>query len=70
MESAIVYLILAQDMSSVYQYPIFLVFLDLRKLYDSLYQGRLLKTLEGYRAGQKKNRGVLAEFRERKEVVP
>ena len=69
MESAIVYLILAQDMSSVYQYPIFLVFLDLRKLYDSLYQGRLLKTLEGYRAGQK-NRGVLAEFRERKEVVP
>ena len=30
------------------QAPLFVVFLDLRKTYDTLDRGRLLQTLEGY----------------------
>ena len=49
--TAIMDLRLAQELENVYHDPIFLVFLDLRKLYDNLDRGRLLQTLEGYGAG-------------------
>ena len=45
----------------MYQYPIFLVFLKLIKLYDNLDHGWLLKTLGGCREGPK-IQGILAEF--------
>ena len=57
-----------QDLASVYQYPLLLVFLDLRKAYEYLYRVRLLKTLEGYGVGPKMW-VVLAEFLARQEVV-
>ena len=40
---------LAQDLDRVNQDPFFLVFLDLLKAYYTVYRGRLLTTLEGYR---------------------
>ena len=43
----------AQDLASVDQEPLLLVLLDLRKVYDNLERGRLLKTLEIYGAGSK-----------------
>ena len=49
--TAIMDLRLTQELANVYHDPIFLVFLDLRKLYDNLDRGRLLQTLEGYGAG-------------------
>ena len=55
------YLKLVQELAIVDQDPLFLVFLNLRKLYENLDQGQLLKTLKGYRAGPKM-RGMLAEF--------
>ena len=51
----------AQDLDSIYQDPLFLVFLDLRKAYDTLDSGRLLQTLEEYRAGPRL-RGIMEEF--------
>ena len=59
---------LAQELASVDQKPLFLVFLDLRKAYDNQYCGRLLKTLERYGA-EPKMWGILAEFWARQEVV-
>ena len=59
---------LAQELASVDQKPLFLVFLDLRKTYDNQYCGRLLKTLERYGA-EPKMWGILAEFWARQEVV-
>ena len=50
---------LAQELVSVDQYPIFLVFGNIRKIYDNLDHGRLLQTLAGYRVGSKL-RGLLA----------
>ena len=38
---------IAQELSSIDQSPFFLVFLDLRKAYDTVDQERLLITLEG-----------------------
>ena len=43
----------AQDLESVDQDPLFLVLLGLRKVYDNLDRGWILKTLEGYGAGPK-----------------
>ena len=40
-----------QEISRVEQYPIFLVFLDLIKAYDTVDRGRVIRTLEGYGAG-------------------
>ena len=59
---------LAQELESVDQDPLFLVFLDLRKAYEKIYRGRLTNTLEGYGAGLKLQ-GLLKEFWSRQEVV-
>ena len=52
---------LSQELTSLNQDPLFLVFLDLHKSYDTVDWGRLLKTLEGYGAGPHMP-GLLAEF--------
>ena len=41
---------LYQELASVNQDPLFLVFLDPRKAYDTVDRGRLIRTLEGYGA--------------------
>ena len=56
---AIMELKMEQDLASIYQYPLFLEFLDLRKGYDTLHRVRILQTLERYGAGPKM-RGLLA----------
>ena len=66
--TAIIKLKLAQEMESVDQEPLFWVLLDLRKSYDNLDRGRLMKTLEGYGSGPK-IRDVLAGFWAQQEVV-
>ena len=48
---AIMKLKLTQELSSIYQDPLFLVFLDLRKSDDTVERERLLITMEGYGAG-------------------
>ena len=48
----------AQELESVDQDPLFLVFLDLIKEYDNLDHDWILKTLEGYGTGPKM-RGIL-----------
>ena len=47
MGTAIMDLDIAQELSSIDQSPFFLIFLDLRKAYDTVDQERLLITLEG-----------------------
>ena len=44
---AIMELNIAQELASIYQDPLFLVFLDLRKAYDTMYRERFLVTLKG-----------------------
>ena len=51
MGTAIMELNIAQDLSSVYEDPILLVFLDLRKVYYNLDRGWTLKTLDVYGSG-------------------
>ena len=46
--TAIMELKLAQDLESMDQDPLLLVFLYLGKAYNNLDQGKLLQTLEGY----------------------
>ena len=58
---------LAQELSSMDQDSLLLVFLDLRKEYDNLDCGQLLKTLEGY-GSRPKMRGIMAEFWAHQEV--
>ena len=48
--TAIIELNLAQDLISVYRDPLFLVFLDLSKAYDTIGRDRLIQTLKGYGA--------------------
>ena len=42
---------LAQEIASIYQEPVFLELLDLRKAYDIVDQEHLIMTLKGYGAG-------------------
>ena len=59
--TAIMKLNLTQDLASVDQDKLLLVFMYLKKAYDNLDHGWLLKTLEGYRTGPKMW-GILVEF--------
>lgn len=59
---------ISQELESVDQDPLFLVFLDLRKIYENMDHGRLLQTLAGYGAGPKL-RGLLVSFWLGQEVV-
>ena len=54
---AIMELKLTQDLPSVDQDPLLLVFLDLIKVYDKLDHGQLLETLDVYREGGAGNYG-------------
>ena len=49
--TAILELNLAQELDIFDQDPLLLVFLDLQKAYNTVYQGRLMTTLEGYGSG-------------------
>ena len=57
-----------QDLESVDQDPLSLLFLYTRKTYNNLDQGQLLKTLEGYGVGPKMW-GILTEFWVQQEVA-
>ena len=59
---------LVQELASVDQYPLFLVFIDLQKAHDTVYCGCLLTTLRGYGAGPHMCR-LLAVFWYQQEVV-
>ena len=66
--TAIMELNMVQELVSIDQDPLFLVFLELWKSYDTLADGRLLQTLDGY--GDSPNmRALLEEFWENQEVV-
>ena len=67
--TAIMELKLAQELARIYQDPLFLVLLDLRKSYDTVDQDRLLITLEGYGTGPRMCR-LLETFWEFQQVVP
>ena len=68
MGTAILDLKLAQDISIIDQDPLFLVFLDLWKAYDTVERDRLIITLEGYVAGPRMC-GILEKFWECQQVV-
>ena len=67
--TAIMELNLAQELASIDQDPLLLVFLDLRKAYDTVGRERLLITLKGYGAGPCMC-GLLETFWDRQQVVP
>ena len=67
-ETAIMELKLVQDLESMDQDTLLLVFLDLRNSCNDLDRWILLQTLEGYGSGPKL-RGSLAEFWSRQELV-
>ena len=60
---------LSQELSRIYQDPLFLVFLDLRRAYDTVDRERLLMTLEEYGAGTFLC-GLLDTFWDLQKVVP
>ena len=66
--TAILDIKLSQELTIINQEPLLLVFLDLRKAYETLDQGSILMTLEGYGAGPHMC-GILADLWERQEVV-
>ena len=66
--TAILKLNMAQDLASVDQDSLFLVFLDMQKTYDNIYPGILLTMLEGYSAGLPVCR-ILETFWEQQEVI-
>ena len=60
---------IAQELARVYHDPLFLVFLDLQKAYDTLYRDRPIQTLEVYGAGNCMGR-LLETFWDHQKVVP
>ena len=69
MRTAIMKLKVSQELASVDHNPRLLVFLDLRKTYDTVYRGRLIWTLEGYGAGPRLCE-LLATFWDHQKVLP
>ena len=67
-ETAIVEIKMSRKLASINQDPLSLVFLDLRKVYNTLYHGRLLQTLGGYGADLKVW-GILEEFWKTQKMV-
>ena len=67
-ETVILDLKMVQELKSMDQEPLFLVFLDLRKVYYTIYCGCLLTTLEGYGAGPHMCR-LLAIFWEQQKAI-
>ena len=51
MGTAVMDLNLSQELSRIYHNPLSLVFLELRKAYDTLFRERHIQTFEGYGAG-------------------
>ena len=68
MGTAIIKINLAEEFANLDQYLLFLVLLDFQKVYNNLGRGRLLQTLEGYRAGPRMQ-GIPVKFWARQEVV-
>ena len=66
---AIMELNIAQEITRIDQDPLFLVFLDLRKAYDTVDRDLLIITLEGYVAGPRIC-GILETFWDCPQVVP
>ena len=60
---------LAQELTRIYQSPLFLVFLELRKAYDNVDQKHLRIIPEGYGAGPSLC-GILETFWDHQQVVP
>ena len=60
---------LVQELTSVDHNPLFLVFLDLRKAYDTVDRDRLIQTLEGYGTGPHIF-GLLETFWSHQQVFP
>ena len=60
---------LAQELESIDQDPLFLVFLGLSNAYDNVEQDRLLITLEGY-GSDPRMCGILETFWDCQKVVP
>ena len=46
----------AQQLAGIAHEPLFRVFLDVRKAYDSLYRGRCMEIMMGYRMGSRTSR--------------
>ena len=65
---AIMELKLAKELGRIYYDPLFLVFLDLWKVYDTVDRDFLIRTLEGYGAGPRMC-GILETFGEYQQVV-
>ena len=59
---------IAKELASIDHDPLFKVFLNLQKSYDTIDSGRILQTLEGYGSGPNMQ-GRLAKFWENQEVV-
>lgn len=59
---------LTQQLAAVEQEPLYVIFLGLRKAYDTLYRGRTMKILEGYGVGPTV-RSILQTFWEGHTVV-
>ena len=60
---------IAQEIASIDQDPLFLVFLDLRKAYDIVDREHLIITLEGYGLGPRIC-GILETCWDCQQVVP
>ena len=67
--TAIIEAKLHQQLASVEQVPVFQVYLDLRKAYDTLDRGRTLEILEGYGVGPKVRRLLVSYWDAQQFVV-